>query len=210
VGNGLANFWRRRLRGEPVIIVSGLPRSGTSMLMRMLAAGGIELLADGERAPDADNPHGYFELERVKRLEREADRRWLRAARGRALKVVSPLLRFLPRDNRYRVLLMLRDLEEVIASQNRMLERRGQANPLDDARTRDLYAHHLDDVRRMLAARREIEVLELAHAEAIAEPERSARRVSAFLGRGDAAAMVAAIDPGLHRNRRKPGDASSA
>jgi hypothetical protein len=193
-----------------VIVVSGLPRSGTSMLMRMLQAGGIELLDDDQRAADEDNPRGYFELERVKRLEHDPDRGWVRAARGKALKVVSPLLRYLPRDNRYRVLLVLRDLDEVIASQNRMLERRGEPNPLDDARTRELYAHHLDELRGLLARRPDIEVLELRYDAAIAGPQEVARRVSAFLGRGDAAAMAAAVDPSLHRNRRKDRDATGA
>jgi hypothetical protein len=209
VGNALANFWRRGLRGEPVIVVSGLPRSGTSMLMRMLQAGGIELLADQERPADPDNPLGYFELERVRRLGRETDRRWLRDARGRAIKVVSPLLRFLPRDNRYRVLLVLRALDEVIASQNRMLERRGEPNPLDDVRTLELYAHHLDDVRRMLAQRAEFEWLELRHELAIANPGRVAGQLREFLERGDAAAMAAAVDPALYRNRRKDSDAAA-
>jgi hypothetical protein len=209
VGNALANFWRRGPRGEPVIVVSGLPRSGTSMLMRMLAAGGIELLADDERPADADNPLGYFELERTRRLERETDRSWLRAGRGRAIKVVSPLLCHLPRDNRYRVLLVLRALDEVIASQNRMLERRGAPNPLDDARTHELYAHHLDDVRRLLAQRPEFEWLELRHELAIAEPTRFAQQVRAFLGRGDPAAMAAAVDPALYHNRRKDAGAAS-
>lgn len=208
MGNALANSWRRCLRGEPVIVVSGLPRSGTSMLMRMLQAGGIELLADLERAADADNPLGYFELGRIRRLEREKDRSWLRAARGKALKVVSPLLRFLPRDNAYHVLLVLRALDEVIASQNRMLERRGEPNPLDDARTHELYTHHLHDVRRMLAQRREFEWLELRHELAIADPGRVARQVQEFLRRGDPAAMAAAVDPALYRSRREDGDAA--
>jgi hypothetical protein len=210
VENALGNLWRRWLRGRPVIVVSGLPRSGTSMLMRMLGAGGIELLVDGQRGPDADNPHGYFELERVKRLERDPDRTWLRAARGKAVKVVSPLLRWLPRDSSYRVLLLLRDLDEVIASQNRMLERRGEPNPMSDARARELYAHHLDEVRRMLARRPEIRWLELQHEAVIGAPAVAAERVCRFIGGGAALAMAGAVDAALYRNRRKDCDADAS
>jgi hypothetical protein len=206
VENALAKLWRRWFGGRPIIVASGLPRSGTSMLMRMLAAGGIELVVDGARPADTDNPLGYFELERVKRLDRDPDRSWLRGARGKALKVVSPLLRHLPREQRYRVVLMLRSLDEVIASQNQMLERRGEPNPVDDARTRELYTQHLDEVRRMLDARPEIEWIELRHDEAIADPRASARRLRAFLGTGDADSMARAVDPSLHRNRGKDRD----
>src|SRR5688500_18084553 len=94
----------RRLRfGRPIIVVSGLPRSGTSMAMKMLEAGGTEIMTDGLRAADDSNPEGYFELERVKHLETEADCRWLRAARGRAIKIISFLLPFVPETNQYRV-----------------------------------------------------------------------------------------------------------
>ena len=206
MGNVLGNLWRRWSGGRPIIVVSGLPRSGTSMLMRMLAAGGVELVVDGARPADTDNPLGYFELERVKRIDRDPDKRWLYAARGKALKVVSPLLRHLPRGHRYRVVLVLRALEEVIASQRQMLARRGEPDPGDDARSLELYTHHLDDVRRMLGGRAEIEWIELRHAETLADPLASARRLCAFLGRGDAEAMARAVDPALHRNRSKERD----
>ena len=105
------NDWLRRLRrGAPVVVVSGLPRSGTSMLMNMLAAGGLELLSDGARAADEDNPHGYFELERVMALADEPDPSWLHAARGKGVKIISHLLKHLPRENDYRVILVERDL----------------------------------------------------------------------------------------------------
>src|SRR3990172_7400630 len=93
-------------RGEPIVVVSGLPRSGTSMMMKMLEAGGMPILTDGERSADIDNPKGYFELERIKNLERETDKSYLRAARGKALKVISFLIKELPDDNDYRVIFM--------------------------------------------------------------------------------------------------------
>src|SRR5688572_12632893 len=123
---GLRRWWR----GPPVIVVSGLPRSGTSMMMRMLEAGGIPILSDGERPADVDNPFGYYEDARVLDLAGRPDRRWVAQARGRALKVVSHLLAHLPHENVYDVILMRRELGDVIASQNRMLERLGEPNPL--------------------------------------------------------------------------------
>ena len=121
--DGLRRRLTRGSRGEPIVVVSGLPRSGTSMMMNMLAAGGLEILADGERAADVDNPKGYFELERIKHLERETDKSYLRAARGKAVKVISFLIKELPDENDYRVLFMRRDLDEVLASQQKMIER---------------------------------------------------------------------------------------
>ena len=106
-----------------ITVVSGLPRSGTSLMMQMLEAGGMETVTDGQRAPDADNPKGYYELERVKRLKE--DHAWLAEAEGKALKVVSMLLYDLPADFRYRVLFMERDLDEILSSQRTMLARRG-------------------------------------------------------------------------------------
>ena len=131
---GLLTRWLRRWRyGEDVIVVSGVPRSGTSMMMRMLDAAGVPVLVDGVRQADEDNPRGYFELERVTHLEQDDDKSWVRDARGKALKVISQLLQELPPENFYRVIFLQRDLDEVLASQNRMLERRGEPNPLDDA-----------------------------------------------------------------------------
>ena len=204
MSHALANIWSRLRYGPDVVVVSGLPRSGTSMMMRMLAAGGVPLLSDGEREADRDNPHGYFELERVKRLERDPDRSWVRDARGHALKVVSPLLRWLPAGNAYRIVFMLRDLDEVIRSQNRMLERLGEPNPVDDGRTRELYARHLDDVRRLMRRRPGVRWLDVRYDEAVLAPERVAAQVHAFLGlAGDVAPMARAIDGELYRNRKE-------
>ena len=102
----LKRLWGARSVGDPIIVVSGLPRSGTSMLMRMLAAGGIDLVVDGRRAPDADNPKGYYELERVKGLDKTADTSWLADTRGKGLKVISFLLQHLPPTYDYKVIFL--------------------------------------------------------------------------------------------------------
>jgi hypothetical protein len=195
--------FKNRLRyGEDVVVVSGLPRSGTSMLMAMLEAGGLPLMTDNRRQPDADNPRGYFEMESVKSLGEQVDKTWVRGARGRGLKVISYLLKELPDDNFYRVLFARRDLAEVIRSQNVMLGRQNQPNPVDDAKALDLYRKHLVNVQVLMRTRRNFRMLEVAHRDTLAEPRRTADAINAFLGgRFDAARMAAVVDRELYRNR---------
>src|SRR5262245_40494991 len=109
---------------DEIIIVSGLPRSGTSLMMQLLDAGGVEVVTDGVRAADPDNPRGYYEFEKVKQVKRDAS--WLPGVRGKAVKMVSQLLLDLPPTERYRVVFMERDLAETIDSQERMLQRLGR------------------------------------------------------------------------------------
>ena len=139
---GLKDIIKRIKYGEPMIIVSGLPRSGTSMLMKMLEAGGMDILADDVRIPDDDNPQGYYEYEKVKNMKN--DTQWLGLAEGKAVKIVSHLLHHLPDTKTYKVIFMKRNLEEVIASQNKMLERTGKPmSPVNDAKLIDLFENHL-------------------------------------------------------------------
>jgi hypothetical protein len=191
-----------RRYGEPIVVVSGLPRSGTSMMMRMLEAGGLETWTDRERKPDLDNPKGYYELERVKDLDEPGDKSWLRDGRGRAVKVISHLLLELPDENRYRVLFMRRHLDEVLASQRAMLERRGEANPVSDAQARESYLRHLAEVKVALRRRPNFALLEIRYHEALADPRGTARAIAHFLdGRVDPDRMAAEIDAALYRNR---------
>lgn len=193
---------RRRKYGEPVIVVSGLPRSGTSMMMRMLDSAGLAMMTDLERTADEDNPRGYYEYERVKDLEKEPDKSWVREARGRVLKVISHLLKDLPEENYYQVIFMRRDLDEVVASQNKMLERRGEENTLDDKATKDYYLRHLVQVRFLVRNRAYIDLIEVSYGEALAEPEEFVRKVDAFLDHDlDTAAMAAVADKQLYHNR---------
>lgn len=193
----------RRLRyGPAIVVVSGLPRSGTSMAMRMLQAGGMPLVMDGVRTADEDNPAGYFEVERVKDLGRETDRTWLRAARGKAIKVVSSLLEHLPEDNNYAVLFLNRNLQEVLASQAKMLSRRGEKSETSDERLLDLFQAHLVRVKALLATRACFRSCEIDYPGVIADPRAEAKRIRDFLGRPlDVDAMARAVDPSLHRNR---------
>ena len=191
-----------------ITVVSGLPRSGTSMMMQMLVAGGMPAVSDGLRAADADNPRGYFELDAVKKLK--TDSAWLAGARGHAVKVISMLLYELPADYEYRVIFMLRDMDEILASQNEMLKRRGTAgNATGDAAMRKHFEAHLKKVQAWLAERKNFRVLYCEHRELLREPAAHAHRVADFLGVAlDGQAMAQAIDPSLHRNQM--GDARRA
>jgi hypothetical protein len=186
----------------PITIVSGLPRSGTSMMMRMLEAGGLEVLTDGVRVPDEDNPHGYYEFEPVKKLE--SDSGWLSQAQGKVLKVVSPLLRHLPREFQYRVIFMERDLREVLASQRRMLLRRGRpVDEVPDEEMAETFRRHVERLREWLARQPNFAVLYVDHREVLERPSDAAIRVASFLGLSlDAERMAAAVDPALYRQRR--------
>jgi hypothetical protein len=184
-----------------VTVVSGAPRSGTSMMMRMLAEGGLPPLTDGVRAPDRDNPHGYFEYEPVKRTREDPS--WVGAAAGRAVKLVHLLLCDLPSGHEYRVLLMRRRLGEMVASQRRMLERLGRdPGALSDERRAEIFAAQLDETERWLAARPGFSCLPVDYNALVESPAPHLARIDAFLGGGlDVSAMAAVVDPSLYRNR---------
>jgi hypothetical protein len=185
---------------RPVVVVSGLPRSGTSMMMQMLARGGLEPLTDHERRADDDNPHGYYEFERVKQAPK-GDVGWLPDARGKAVKVIAALLPYLPPTYRYRVIFMRRAMPEVLASQRAMLVRRG-ADPdaVGDAEMARLFDRHLARVDAWVAQQPHIARLDVAYGELLARPGEFAARVNRFLGGGlDEARMVEAVDPRHYR-----------
>ena len=185
----------------PVTVVSGLPRSGTSLAMQMIHAGGIPALTDGQRTSDDSNPRGYFELERVKQLKQ--DKSWLDEAAGKVVKVIHLLLAELPDDRPYRVVFMQRDLREVVQSQATMLARSGRAGgQLPPERLIAVYEQQLKTVEQWLAARPNFSVLRVPYAQLVSDPSGVVPTVNAFLGGTlDEARMRAAVDPGLHRNK---------
>jgi hypothetical protein len=185
----------------PVTVVSGLPRSGTSLAMQMIHAGGIPALTDGQRTSDDSNPRGYFELERVKQLKQ--DKSWLDDAAGKVVKVIHLLLAELPDDRPYRVVFMQRDLREVVQSQATMLARSGRAGgQLAPERLIAVYEQQLNTVEQWLAARPNFSVLRVPYAQLVSDPSGVVPTVNAFLGGTlDEARMRAAVDPGLHRNK---------
>lgn len=193
----------REVQQEPVIVVSGLPRSGTSMMMAMLEAGGLDLVVDGQRAADVDNPKGYYEFERVKRLDK-GDRSWLGPARGRAVKVISALLEHIPPEYEYRVLFMTRDFDEVIASQAKMLHHRGEKTAeLDDDEVKALLSQHVAQVLAMLANKPNCQLLKVYHRDVLAKPQEQAERIARFLNLPlDVESMAEVVNPNLYRNRK--------
>jgi hypothetical protein len=190
-------------RGKPLVIVSGLPRSGTSMMMAMLEAGGVPIMTDAEREADIDNPKGYFEYERVKDLEKETDKSYVKEGRGKALKVISFLIKDLPDDNDYRVIFMRRNLDEVLTSQGKMIDRLGsQDTSADDEAMKEAYRNDIVRTRLLCKKNPHMELIEIHYREAVEDPASSARKVNEFLGGGlDEAAMTAAVDGGLYRNK---------
>lgn len=189
--------------GKPLIIVSGLPRSGTSMAMKMLEAGGFKIVQDGIREADVDNPKGYFELEKVKELDKGGDKSWLGQYRGQVVKIISFLLTDLPEDLNYKVIFMRRNLGEVIASQNKMLDHRGEAHdPASDERMKQLYERHLRKIQYFMKNRSGLDYIEIEHRDAVENPAAMAKRVHDFLGAGDLEKMSSVVDPSLYRNRK--------
>ena len=185
-----------------VTIVAGLPRSGTSMMMQMLAAGGVPVLADDVRQPDEDNPRGYYEFERVKEVADDSS--WLEEAKGKAVKMVYRLLYDLPRDRSYRVIFMKRELNEVIASQEVMLERHGKANGrLEEARLAEIYRRQLEEVMTWLRDQPNFSVLYVDYGDVLRDPSYVVSELNGFLdGRLDTAAMLRVPDSTLYRQRR--------
>jgi len=195
----------RKDPGDPIVVVSGLPRSGTSMLMKMLDEGGMQIMTDSERVADIDNPKGYFEYERVKDLEKETDKSYVREGRGKVLKVISFLIKDLPDDNDYRVIFMRRDLDEVIASQNKMIQRLGtdDSTAAEEA-MKEAYRNDIVRTRLLCKKRPNFELIEISYKSTVEDSEATARSVNAFVGGHlDEAAMRAAVDGSLYRNRGK-------
>ena len=197
----MPNFYRRIRYGPPVVVVSGLPRSGTSMAMKMLEAGGLGVVTDGLRTADEDNPKGYYEDERVKDLYQPGDKTWLRDSRGKVIKIISFLLKSLPDDNNYKVLFMHRSLREIVASQNKMLARRAEKNDTPDDRAVALLEEQVRDARFFLR-RPQFDVLELNYRETLDSPRPLALRMAEFVGGGlDVEKMTQVVDVQLYRNR---------
>lgn len=174
--------------------------------MHMLHAGGLEVVTDGIRSADESNPQGYYELEQVKTLHTPGDHSWLAEARGKAVKIVSFLLTYLPESHDYQVIFMRRDLDEILASQHKMLSARAEAQGASDDRMRVHYEQHLAQVQRFLTRRACFSTLMLDYTDVVADPGQAAVQISRFLGRRlDLDRMVAVVNPALYRTRRATG-----
>jgi hypothetical protein len=183
-----------------IIVVSGLPRSGTSLMMQMLVGGGVEVVTDKIRAADTDNPRGYFEFEQVKKIKENAS--WLPQTRGKAFKMISQLLYDLPATERYRIIFMERDLDEVLISQEKMLQRLGRKSPPRELILQS-FALHLDRLHGWLRQQPNMEVLCVRYSDLVGEPQGQAQRVCDFVaGELNVNRMASAVDPTLYRNKK--------
>ncbi|MGA2390057.1 MAG: hypothetical protein ABSF97_13900 [Candidatus Sulfotelmatobacter sp.] len=184
-----------------ITIVSGLPRSGTSLMMQMLAAGGMPVLSDGERQPDVDNPRGYLEWERIKQLAK--DPACIAQAEGKVVKIISLLLLSLPADHEYRVIFMERPLQEVLASQDVMRRHRGTDKAgVDAALVASGFEKNLRSVNAWLDSKSYVKTLRVSYHEVLRDAETAANRISQFLGTGlNVNAMARQVDANLYRNR---------
>ncbi|HNV99562.1 MAG TPA: alkaline phosphatase family protein [Chitinophagales bacterium] len=191
---------RENIKGD-VVIVSGLPRSGTSMMMQMLDKGGLDIFTDGLRTPDENNPKGYYEHELVKSLAR--NKAWVKEAKGKAVKVISHLLFELPANYHYRIIFMERDLDEVLKSQHHMLVRDGKAK--DDTiniRLVNAFQQNLQKVKDWAPKQGNIDILFVSHRNLIDNPTEELAKVSTFLGGNlNIQEMASVVDKSLHREK---------
>jgi len=194
---------QKQIKNNQIIIVSGLPRSGTSMLMRMLEAGGLEILTDKIRKADTDNPKGYYEFELVKKLE--TDKSWLPTAKGRVVKIISMLLQHLPSDNTYKILFLKRNIQEVLASQKQMLIRRGEpADKISDKELTGIYKKHLHQVIRWLSNQASFDVLYVNYNDIVTAPHKYSKKIDQFIGgHSNVENMANVVDTSLYRQRSK-------
>ena len=186
-----------------IIVVSGLPRSGTSMMMSALKAGGMPLLVDGIREADGNNPRGYYEYEPVKKLPKGSVD-WIKSAKGKAVKIISALIEYLPSNNHYKVIFMERDIEEILASQQRMLARRGvvEEKPASDEDMQKSYQAHLKQVKSYFVENDWLDVIFVSYNKVLKDPDGEFQRVAKFLENVvDPSAMSRVVDPELYRER---------
>lgn len=195
-------FVQERIHGT-VTVVSGLPRSGTSMMMQMLQAAGMEVLTDGKRESDQHNPQGYIEDDRAKRLH--TDNAWLKEATGKAVKIVAPLVMHLPAGYQYKIIFMERDMSEVLTSQQLMLGKvKDVENKTYPAALADAFTKQLEKTKAWFTAQPHVDVLFVRYADVVEHPEEQAENISDFLGKEfDTAKMAERVKTELYRNRRQ-------
>ncbi len=187
---------------KTIVMVSGLPRSGTSMMMKMLEAGGLEVVTDEIRKADEDNPRGYYEYEMVKKIKEDTS--WLKETRGKVFKMVSMLLFELPPDELYKVIFMRRTMGEILESQRKMLERKGQKpDKADDERMGKHFNKHLDKITNWIEEQKNIDVLYVNYNDFVESPHEQTELVNQFLdNKLNTDEAVKVVDKTLYRNRK--------
>jgi tetratricopeptide (TPR) repeat protein len=184
-----------------ILIVSGLPRSGTSLMMQMLKAAGIEPMTDGKRTADDDNPEGYWEWEEIKQLPKNP--RIIEQTKGKVVKVISALLPSLPRPHRYKIIYMVRPTTQVVDSQLVMLDRQGQKARSEKQHLIDVQEAHSRQIRQVLAKSDRVDLLEVSYPDLVADPGPVIEQLKVFLGENfqDSEFVSACVKPKLFRNR---------
>ena len=190
-----------KTRPEAIIVVSGLPRSGTSMMMKMLAEGGLPVVTDSIRAADEDNPNGYFEFEPVKQLA-QGQTEWLAQADHKIVKIVSALLEHLPATHHYKILFMEREIREILASQRKMLERRSEQSQTGDVEMEAQFREHLAAIKYWLARQPNMDVLYVDYNKLMSSPDDYCQSIADFIAVPvDVAKMRSVPNARLYRNR---------
>ncbi|MGB8212030.1 MAG: sulfotransferase [Anaerolineales bacterium] len=199
----VSKLFRKPEGTKVIIIVSGLPRSGTSMMMKMLESAGLEILTDNLRTADANNPKGYYEFERVKKLK-AGDFDWLSTAQGKVVKVISALLEYLPNQYQYKIIFMRRNMDEILSSQRQMLVRDGKHDDeVPDGKLAELYENHLKKIGTWLEQQPNMSTLYISYNQIVRDPEPDLNRIIQFLGKDlDIKSMLQVVDRDLYRERR--------
>ena len=198
---GIFNPFKKRQTPAVITLVSGLPRSGTSMMMKVLEAGGMEIFTDNQRTADEDNPKGYYELEDVKALK-DGKFDWMQDAPGKAVKVISSLLEYLPPGYKYKIVFMRREIAEILASQKQMLIRRGENSDGDDQQMAEMFQEHLKRVRVWLNNQPNMDVHYVDYNTLMGDPDPEIKAVAEFLSLNENLdAMLAVPDKKLYRQK---------
>jgi len=191
-------------KGNPIIVVSGLPRSGTSLMMQMLEKAGVEIFSDNKRAADENNPLGYYEHEAVKKLDKES--KWLKYAEGKAVKIISHLLEFLPSKHFYKIIFMNRDIDEIIKSQHKMLLRDGKAKTKSNDFPINLkiaFLNNLEKINLWAKKNYNAEIIYINHSDIIKNPVNEAIKILDFLDiKADSNKMASVVDKNLYREKK--------
>lgn len=199
-------FKRGTTADEFITVVSGLPRSGTSMMMRMLETGGMPVLIDHIRIPDESNPKGYYEFERVKQMQ-DGNTGWIAEGKGKVVKIISALLEFLPPEHQYRIVFMQRNMNEILASQREMLLRRGEpTDRVSDEQLTSFYQEHLARTRTWIAEQPNMQVIYLHYNQIMENPQAPVTQLCKFLQPFplDPQKMLSVVEASLYRQRAVP------
>ncbi|WP_300462918.1 sulfotransferase domain-containing protein [Desulfobacula sp.] len=187
---------------DNITVVSGIPRSGTSMMMQILEAGGMEIFTDKMRKADEDNPRGYYEAESVKRLKE--DDSFLKEVRGKGIKIISKLLKKLPNKFQYKLIFVHRNMDEILCSQQQMLIRRGEVtDSISDKKLATIFQQHLKEIQGWIASNPSMDVLYVNYSDILEDSINQVESIEQFLGRTlDIHKMAGCVDKTLYRQRR--------